>query len=221
MAPKADVKLTFPPWIEQHGLVRPIVELQFHRPRLWRFDFAWALPQIALEMEGGVFGYTDEHGEFQSKGAHSSIAGILRDIDKYNAAQVAGWTVLRVVPSELFTPRHRRDAASRLPPHTMDPGEATGAEETAPQEHVPGEETAGLKRPKDGPITSAVVLFLRDQVTPPHRGTLDTFQMQKGPQLAERRAGAFRLFGVRRARSECRLPHCGGRTCLLRFVRLS
>ena len=103
MAPKADVKLTFPPWIEQHGIVAPLTEHRFHKPRMWRFDFAWPLPQIALEMEGGVFGYRDEYGNWQQKGAHSSVEGILRDIDKYNAAQVAGWTVLRVIPKELFT----------------------------------------------------------------------------------------------------------------------
>ena len=152
MAPKADVKLTFPPWIEQHGIVAPLTEHRFHKPRMWRFDFAWPLPQIALEMEGGVFGYRDERGNWQQKGAHSSVEGMLRDIDKYNAAQVAGWTVLRVIPSELFslhTVAMLRAAFDKL---AMDPGEARGAEAQAPapQEHVPGAEDRPMTRNNSG-----------------------------------------------------------------------
>lgn len=101
---KVDFKLTFPPWIAEHGVLRPTVEYRFHPFRQWRFDFAWPPVTVALEIEGGVFGYTDPLRGKQSKGAHSSPEGLLRDIDKYNAAQVLGWTVLRVVPDELFTP---------------------------------------------------------------------------------------------------------------------
>lgn len=100
---KVDFKLTFPPWIAEHGVERPTVEYRFHPERRWRFDFCWIGDSVALEIEGGVFGYTDPLRGQQAKGAHSSAEGILRDIDKYNAAQLAGWMVLRVVPGELFT----------------------------------------------------------------------------------------------------------------------
>ena len=93
----------FAAWLPQHHLPQPKVELTFHKTKRWRFDFAWPAQKIALEIEGGVFGGTDPKTGRQYKGAHSSIEGILRDIAKYNAAQIAGWKVLRVLPSESFT----------------------------------------------------------------------------------------------------------------------
>ena len=57
---------------------------------------------IALEIEGGIFGGKEANGR-RYKGAHSSVTGMLRDIEKYNAAAVLGWRVLRVTPEQLFT----------------------------------------------------------------------------------------------------------------------
>ena len=53
--------------------------------RKWRFDFAWPEVKVALEVEGGTW----------AKGKHSTGAGIQRDIEKYNMAQLLGWLVLR------------------------------------------------------------------------------------------------------------------------------
>lgn len=50
-----------------------------------RFDFAWPDIKLAVEVEGGTW----------SQGRHSRGAGYARDCEKYNAAQVAGWTVIR------------------------------------------------------------------------------------------------------------------------------
>lgn len=54
--------------------------------RDWRFDFAWPEQMVAVECEGGIY----------TRQAHGSISGILRDIEKYNAATSLGWRVFRV-----------------------------------------------------------------------------------------------------------------------------
>ena len=61
-------------------------EHRFHPTRKWRFD--WALPdrRIAFEYDGVMSG----------QASHASIAGILRDAEKINEAQVLGWRVFRV-----------------------------------------------------------------------------------------------------------------------------
>ena len=53
--------------------------------RKWRFDFAWPEIMVALEVEGGVY----------VRGRHTSPSGFIKDLDKYNAATVQGWRVLR------------------------------------------------------------------------------------------------------------------------------
>jgi len=75
------------------NLPKPEQEFLFAKSlgRKWRFDFAWPEHKIALEVEGGIF----------TRGAHGSITGITRDIEKYNAAACLGWRVLRVVPDNL------------------------------------------------------------------------------------------------------------------------
>lgn len=66
-------------------------EYEFHPQRRWRFDYALPRERIALEVEGGVWQY----------GRHNRAAGFLGDMDKYNAAAVLGWRVLRVTPKNL------------------------------------------------------------------------------------------------------------------------
>ena len=91
-----------PMWLYEHGIPKPLAEYQFHGKRKWRFDFAWPWAKVALEIEGGVFGYRTATGKRQA-GAHRSVQGVLRDIEKYNAATLDGWRVLRVLPSTLYT----------------------------------------------------------------------------------------------------------------------
>ncbi|WP_298337643.1 hypothetical protein [Ferrimicrobium sp.] len=64
-------------------------ELRFAPPRRWRFDFAWPQQRIALEIEGG--------GTWVS-GRHNRGAGYVNDLEKYNAATLLGWRLLRVTP---------------------------------------------------------------------------------------------------------------------------
>jgi hypothetical protein len=75
-----------------HGINPPVAELEFHPLRKWKFDLAW-INKIALEIEGGIWR--------EGGGAHSRPANIIRDIEKYNAATLLGWRVLRCVPEKL------------------------------------------------------------------------------------------------------------------------
>lgn len=69
----------------------PILEYRFARPRLWRFDFAWPLHMIAAECEGAVW----------TNGRHTRGSGFIKDIEKYNAATIMGWRVLRFDPARI------------------------------------------------------------------------------------------------------------------------
>ena len=98
----------------QANVPRPVREYVFHPTRNWRFDFSWpgylvnlshytrindTTPPgvgvldgltfrslIAVEMEGGIHRIKDRFA---------------RDVEKYNEAQLLGWTVLRVTPGEI------------------------------------------------------------------------------------------------------------------------
>ena len=76
---------------QQFGLPYPKLEHRFS-DRKFQFDFSWPDKKIALEKEGGIF----------TRGAHGSVTGILRDIEKYNLASSLGWRILRVTPSNLL-----------------------------------------------------------------------------------------------------------------------
>lgn len=65
-------------------LPAPVREYRFDPDRKWRFDFAWPDRKIAVECEGGV---------------HRINTRFETDCAKYNAAQRAGWVVLRFTPA--------------------------------------------------------------------------------------------------------------------------
>lgn len=84
------------------GLPTPIAEYQFAKhlspsqlkaigqvkPRLWRVDWIFLEPKLAIEVEGGY-----AHG-----GRHTSVKGFLQDCEKYNALNCLGFRLLRVTP---------------------------------------------------------------------------------------------------------------------------
>lgn len=72
-------------------LPTPVTEHRFSPPRRWRFDYAWPAQKIALEQEGGVW----------VRGRHTRGKGYVSDLEKYNAAAVAGWTVIRCTPDQV------------------------------------------------------------------------------------------------------------------------
>jgi hypothetical protein len=73
------------------GIPAPVPEYRFHPTRKWRADYAWPAAKIILEVEGGVW----------TKGRHTRGAGFLKDCEKYNAAALLGYRVLRVTPKTL------------------------------------------------------------------------------------------------------------------------
>lgn len=74
-----------------HALPEPQREYRFLPPRRWRFDYAWVDALVAIECEGGAW----------IRGRHTRGIGFINDMAKYNAAQLAGWIVLRYTPQQL------------------------------------------------------------------------------------------------------------------------
>ena len=85
--------LIFATRINRDGLPAPLREFRFHDTRQWRFDYAWPDQKVALEVEGGFFK--------KDGGRHSRGAGARKDMEKYNAAVLDGWKLLRVMPDQL------------------------------------------------------------------------------------------------------------------------
>ena len=64
-------------------------EYRFHATRKWRFDFAWPVCKVAVEVDGG---------RWQAGGGrHGSDS----DREKINAAVELGWRVLRYSPQQV------------------------------------------------------------------------------------------------------------------------
>ena len=70
------------------GFPEPVKEFKFHPKRRWRFDLAWPELKLAIEIEGGVW----------IRGRHVRGRGFKEDCEKYNAAVLLGWKVLRYTP---------------------------------------------------------------------------------------------------------------------------
>lgn len=61
--------------------------------RRWRADFAWPDLRLLVEIEGIVVRRVN--GRTQAGGRHATIGGIIGDCEKYNAAAILGYHVLR------------------------------------------------------------------------------------------------------------------------------
>lgn len=66
-------------------------EYRFDKSRRWRADFAWLEARLLIEIEGGIW----------NRGRHLTPAGFIRDAEKYLAATLQGWTVIRLAPNML------------------------------------------------------------------------------------------------------------------------
>ena len=66
----------------------PQREYRFHPTRKWRFDFAWPGERLAVEVEGITY----------EQGRHQRKEGFEKDLEKYEAALLRGWTVYRCSP---------------------------------------------------------------------------------------------------------------------------
>ena len=82
-------------------------EYRFSSTRKWRFDIAFETARVAVEVEG--------------RGRHQTYVGFRNDAEKYNAAALDGWTVLRYPAgdykpsaSRKLWPRGARDWADEI-----------------------------------------------------------------------------------------------------------
>lgn len=72
--------------LPSHGQGCEQKELQFARPRLWRFDWAYADRMIAIEYQGG---------NYTGKG-HNTIKNLRNDYEKFTEAALRGWTLILI-----------------------------------------------------------------------------------------------------------------------------
>ena len=72
--------------------LEPTLEHRFAPPRHWRFDIAFLEPRIAIELEGGAW----------TRGRHTRGSGFIADMEKYNAATLHGWRLLRFTPDQVM-----------------------------------------------------------------------------------------------------------------------
>ena len=68
-----------------------VTEHKFHPERRWRADFAHPETSLLVECEGGI----------HVGGRHVRGMGYERDLEKYNAATLLGWRVLRFSTSQI------------------------------------------------------------------------------------------------------------------------
>jgi very-short-patch-repair endonuclease len=81
---------TFALHCQVHDL-KPLRECRFAEPRKWRFDFAFPVSRIAVEIEGGT----------RMNGRHNRHDGFEKDAEKYNEAAIRGWRVLRFTTEQV------------------------------------------------------------------------------------------------------------------------
>lgn len=68
-------------------------ECYFYPGRQWRFDIAWPERKVAVEYEGNTW--------VAGGSRHNTGIGYRLDVEKYNAAAVQGWCVIRVTSDML------------------------------------------------------------------------------------------------------------------------
>lgn len=83
-----------------------LAEHRFHPTRRWRFDRAHLPTKTAIELEGGIW----------IQGRHTRGQGFENDTEKYNTAQLLGWTVFRLTKVEPETIRQMITHIGSAPP---------------------------------------------------------------------------------------------------------
>lgn len=82
-----------------YELPLPEQEVRFHPERRWRADYLWREAKVILEIEGGL--YQGGRHPRTKLGGHSNASGILRDMEKSNAAQLMGYRYFRLTPWQI------------------------------------------------------------------------------------------------------------------------
>lgn len=110
-----------------HGCEREYV---YAPGRRFRADFAFPAHKLLVECQGGVW---------SGKSGHSGGAGITKDIERGNAATLAGWRVLRFAPAHIRSGEAVRvvQAALALPYPFSSADPSTGSDRTDTPEASP------------------------------------------------------------------------------------
>ena len=90
--------------LRAHGFPVARRNYRFDEKRLWKFDFAWPSQfKIVPDVKGGTRRKVPLRIalEIEGRGRHQTASGYARDCEKYNAAQIQGWIVIRVPTSAL------------------------------------------------------------------------------------------------------------------------
>jgi hypothetical protein len=89
------------------GYPVPVAEYRFCPGRKYAADLCWPQPGVRciLEFDGAVYGVGKACPVCRRKGGggHSSVSGILRDIERSTEAALAGWRVLRCTVEDVET----------------------------------------------------------------------------------------------------------------------
>lgn len=80
----------FSRWMETKGFIR---EHKFSKDRRWKMDYANKKLLISLEVEGGLW--------VKGGGGHTRGQGRIDDIEKQNAAVLAGWSPIICTPNDI------------------------------------------------------------------------------------------------------------------------
>lgn len=91
MSLKKETDNRFPRLCVASGLPMPVREYKFHDTRKWRLDYAWPEHKIGLEVNGGVW----------IRGRHTRGAGQIKDMEKFNAANLLSWHIYQCTPQEI------------------------------------------------------------------------------------------------------------------------
>lgn len=79
-------------------------EYRFAPPRRWRADFALVEPRILIEIQGGHW----------VNGRHNRASGYEKDLERMNAAQLAGWLVLQYTTDRVTSGEAIAEIMTRL-----------------------------------------------------------------------------------------------------------
>lgn len=91
-AAREHLELAYQALILCAGLPSPIRQHKACPPDGWVWDFAWPECKILVECNGGIY---------RAKGAHNTGPALIRDYQKGNAANLAGWTCLTFTMADI------------------------------------------------------------------------------------------------------------------------
>ncbi len=89
--PKSSHEELFLFQLESRGIFGAVMEYRFAAPRKWRFDFAFPTFKLAIEIEGAA----------HAGGRHTTGTGFTADCEKYSAAAILGWSVIRATGEQV------------------------------------------------------------------------------------------------------------------------